>query len=82
MTDLDLVARLAKEADPEFGNAEGVLSESLCGLDAIARFAALVASECAKVCEEQAAEPECPERAQYCSDAIRARFVHSPKPLT
>lgn len=27
---------------------------------------------CAKVCDEQAKEPECPERAAYCADAIRA----------
>lgn len=28
---------------------------------------------CAKVCEGQAKEPECTERAQYCADAIRNR---------
>ena len=28
---------------------------------------------CAKVCEDQANEPECPERARYCADAIRNR---------
>lgn len=28
---------------------------------------------CAKVCEAQAIEPECPERAQYCAYAIRLR---------
>jgi hypothetical protein len=28
---------------------------------------------CAKVCESQLEEGECPERAQYCADAIRAR---------
>lgn len=28
---------------------------------------------CAKVCDEQASEPECPERAAYCAAAIRAR---------
>ncbi len=28
---------------------------------------------CAKVCEAQLNEGECPERAQYCADAIRAR---------
>lgn len=27
---------------------------------------------CAKLCDEQAAEPECPERATYCADGIRA----------
>lgn len=26
---------------------------------------------CAKVCDEQAKEPECPERAAYCAEAIR-----------
>ena len=26
----------------------------------------------AEVCDEQAKEPECPERATYCADAIRA----------
>lgn len=29
--------------------------------------------ECAKECEAQLNEGECPERAQYCADAIRAR---------
>lgn len=28
--------------------------------------------EAAKVCDAQSSEPECPERAQYCADAIRA----------
>ena len=28
--------------------------------------------EAAAVCDEQAKEPECPERARYCADAIRA----------
>jgi hypothetical protein len=28
---------------------------------------------CAAICDEQAKEPECPERAQYCADAIRDR---------
>jgi hypothetical protein len=27
---------------------------------------------CAKVCDEQQSEPECPERARYCAEAIRA----------
>lgn len=31
-----------------------------------------VIEECAKVCDEQAALPECPERATYCAEAIRA----------
>lgn len=29
---------------------------------------------CAKVCDEQANEPECPERARYCAEAIRERL--------
>lgn len=41
------------------------------------RFAELVAAAereaCAKVCDEQAEEPEFPERAAYCAEAIRAR---------
>lgn len=41
------------------------------------RFARLVAAHereaCAKVCDQQAHEPECPERADYCAAAIRAR---------
>lgn len=45
--------------------------------DALERFASVIASqereECAKVCDAQASEPECPERAQYCAAAIRAR---------
>ena len=28
---------------------------------------------CAKVCDEQAKEAECPERARYCADALRNR---------
>lgn len=28
---------------------------------------------CAKICDAQASEPECPERAKYCADAIRYR---------
>ena len=28
---------------------------------------------CATLCDAQANEPECPERAQYCAAAIRAR---------
>lgn len=28
---------------------------------------------CAKLCDKQAREPECPEREKYCAEAIRAR---------
>jgi len=42
--------------------------------EAMARAAWDAAIEaCAKVCDEQALEPECPERAKYCADAIRTR---------
>lgn len=34
----------------------------------------------AKVCDAQALEPECPERAQYCADAIRALKRPEAKP--
>ncbi len=27
---------------------------------------------CAAICDEQAKEPECPERAKYCAEAIRS----------
>lgn len=37
-------------------------------------FARAIASECARICEEQSKLPECPERATYCADAIRQRF--------
>jgi len=47
------------------------------GITNLKAFAKLVAQhereECAKVCEAQLNEGECPERAQYCADAIRAR---------
>lgn len=72
------VMRLAREAglhvtaDGEIGpNYLGSVSEGYL------RFAELVAAAeregCANVCEEQASEPECPERAAYCAAAIRAR---------
>lgn len=37
---------------------------------------AIIAAErerCAQVCDRQASEPECPERARYCAEAIRAK---------
>lgn len=37
-----------------------------------AAFSRALLEEAAKVCDEQATEPECPERAQYCAEAIRA----------
>ena len=41
-----------------------------CGLQRSAWNAAIEAA--ANTAEEQGSEPECPERAQYCADAIRA----------
>lgn len=45
-------------------------------LDALQRFAALAQADAfdlaAVVCDEQQLEPECPERASYCAEAIRA----------
>lgn len=70
------VQKLAREADP-FGEDGRLFYLAAATPETLERFAALVAAAereaCAKVCEEQAREPECPERAQYCADAIRAR---------
>lgn len=57
----DEIIELAREADTGFHPGEkGPLSESICGIDQIIRFAALVAAAerevCAKVCEEIAAD--------------------------
>lgn len=38
------------------------------------KIAQAVAKRCAEICREQAKEPECPERAPYCADAILAEF--------
>ena len=40
--------------------------------DDFAKGRAAGIEEAAQVCDSQALEPECPERAQYCADAIRA----------
>lgn len=40
---------------------------------AIRAAVAIEREACAQICEIQAQEPECPERAQYCADAIRNR---------
>lgn len=68
---MDDVVKLASDA--------GMSSLSLVDVGCLERFAALVAQQereaCAKVCDEQAALPECHERAKYCADAIRARGV-------
>lgn len=65
--ELEDAARSAFESAMSFG----------INLDAFIRLAKQARSAereaCAKVCDEQAGEPECPERAKYCADAIRAR---------
>jgi hypothetical protein len=70
------VQKLARDADP-FGEDGRLFYLAAATPETLERFAALVAAAereaCAKVCEEQAREPECPERAQYCADAIRSR---------
>jgi hypothetical protein len=78
MTDLDLVARLAEEADLASTDDGKIITHWNGDVDLtpyLVRFAALVAEECAKLA-----------RTSYggaaSADAIRARFVHSPKPLT
>jgi hypothetical protein len=48
----DKIQQLAREADPEYGNADGLLAESMCGIESIERFAALVLEEAARVCNE------------------------------
>lgn len=67
MTERERAVRLAKEAGmptlTEFGY------ECVEQLIHLARAEAF--EEAAKVCDSQAAEPECPERAAYCADAIR-----------
>lgn len=37
--------------------------------------------EAARICEQQAHEPECPERAQHCADAIRAALAEPSKTM-
>jgi hypothetical protein len=48
----DKIQQLAREADPEYGNADGLLAESMCGIESIERFAGLVLEEAARVCDE------------------------------
>ncbi len=37
---------------------------------------AMAIAMAANACDEQASEPECPERAKYCADAVRALAAH------
>lgn len=76
MTKEDVI-RMALEAGAIEYHEEGWAPVIQGSIDDMERFAALVAAaereECAKVCDEQASEPECPERAAYCASSIRAR---------
>jgi len=75
MVNKDDVIRMAREADPDFGNSFGDMSESIVGIPAIELFAHLIAShvaeECAKVCDEQAT---CEGIAQKCAQTIRSLY--------
>lgn len=75
------IEALARQADPGFSGAPqdpSPLSSSLCGLDAIRRFAALVAEECAKIAEAGGAEgrAETDQEGDWLmpADAIRDAF--------
>lgn len=43
----ELINKLAKQADPGFGNEEGDMDESIIGLQAVEKFAKLIVQECA-----------------------------------
>lgn len=75
----EAIIRLAREADSGFEggpDADGTLADSLVGLDAIERFAALVAAAereaCARACEPQSAHDD-PLTAWKIAATIRAR---------
>ncbi len=70
------IEKLAKAAGLRKDGAGYTSEWSLHSVEAddLAKFAALVAEECAKECDEQASEGECPERAKYCAEAVRAKF--------
>jgi len=76
----DDIIRMAVEADPVFDggqNAMELLSNSIVGIAAIERFAAIVAAhereECAKVANEWQTEILDPRYQCDCATAIRAR---------
>lgn len=79
MMNRDEVQRLAEEAGL-IPSAHG----KVCGIHAVERFAAMVAAAereaCAKVCDDQGNDSECPERATYCAAAIRARSAAKEQP--
>lgn len=70
----DEIIRMAIEAE--------LVPDALWETPELARFAELVAAAerdaCAKVCDAQQLEPECPERASYCAEAIRSRGQKEP----
>lgn len=87
MTDTDIVTRLAREAGLELDGDMWFSDHSNDPMECIdvrhvdlARFAALVAEECAKVCESEAddamrqGEGGCETGANACARAIRAKF--------
>ena len=82
MTDTDIVTRLAREAGMDYRTPGDYDEMHLPGMDGVdvetlTRFAALVADECAKVCEEKVRRPVDNERDDErlcCADDIRAKF--------
>lgn len=65
------VIQLARKAT-EGRHAVNDLDAHSLRFDELEAFAALVLEAAAVECDRQAQEPECPERAQYCAEAIRA----------
>jgi hypothetical protein len=88
MTDLALVARLAREAGGYFANDECDCCHEITfgSVDELAKFAALVAAECAKIAETVPQEAFCTQAHMAMRDtnraaivaAIRARFKETP----
>lgn len=78
MTTRDEILGMAREAGfvvsdlgVGFPMGERLTIADLC--ENLVRLAQAAAYErAAQVCDLMAAEPECPERAEYCADAIRA----------
>ena len=67
-THTDRIRQIAQEADPEFGNLDGDMPDALCGIEAIIRFAQLVAEDCAKIVDDHGRDWG------ESSSAIRARY--------
>jgi hypothetical protein len=60
----------------EYCTQYGITEDDMRRSDIINAFcvgADIEREECASICDKQAKEPECPERAMYCADAIRER---------